>query len=160
MESIDEVISMIEASALSGDSGVEFLASSRVGDEQFDRHLARLQRFSVRPGAFGHFYRQTMEADVTDVLPAIRTPRLVLNRVGNAIVPIDRSREAAAAVDGSRFVPLSGTDHLAFSEGTDELVDEIEEFLTGTRTGADPDRLLTTLLFTHTGFHLTRGIDG
>jgi class 3 adenylate cyclase len=148
IESIDEVIAMIEASALTDVSGIEFLAPSRIGDDGFDRHLARLQRFSVRPGAFGHFYRQTMEADLTDVLRAIRTPTLVLNRVGNSIVPIDRSREAAAAVDGARFVPLPGTDHLAFSEGIDELLDEIEEFVTGARTGADPDRLLTTLLFT------------
>ena len=30
----------------------------------------------------------------------------------------------------------------------DRIADEIEEFLTGARTGKDPDRLLTTLLFT------------
>lgn len=30
----------------------------------------------MRPGAYGHFYRQTMEADVTDVIPSIRTPTL------------------------------------------------------------------------------------
>ena len=148
MESIDEVIAVIEAGALTDDSGVELLAPSRVDDERFDRHLSRLQRFSVRPGAYGHFYRQTMEADVTGVLPSIRTPTLVLNRVGNRIMPADRSREAAAAIDGARFVALPGTDHLAFSEGIDEMVDEIEEFLTGSRSGADPDRLLTTLLFT------------
>jgi class 3 adenylate cyclase len=148
MASIDEVIAVIEASALSNDSGVGFLAPSRVGDERFDRDLARLQRFSVRPGAYGHFYRQTMEADVTDVLASIRTPTLVLNRAGNLIMPADRSREAAAAIVGARFVALPGTDHLAFSEGIDEMVEEIEEFLTGSRTGADPDRLLTTLLFT------------
>ena len=61
--------------------------------------------------------------------------------------PIVRARQPPA-IDGARFVALSGTDHLAFSEGIDEMVDEIEEFLTGSRTGADPDRLLTTLLFT------------
>jgi len=31
---------------------------------------------------------------------------------------------------------------------TDALVEEIEEFLTGARSGADPDRVLATLLFT------------
>ena len=148
MESIDEVIEVIQASALANDSGVALLAPSRVGDEQFDRQLARLQRFSVRPGAYGHFYRQTLEADVADVLPRIRTPTLVLNRAGNRIVPVERSREAAASIEGARFVALPGTDHLAFSEGLDELLDEIAEFLTGSRTGSDPDRLLTTLLFT------------
>jgi class 3 adenylate cyclase len=148
MASIDEVIQLIEASAVTDDSGVELLAPSRVDDEGFDRQLARLQRFSVRPGAFGHYYRQTMEADVAGVLPLIRTPTLVLNRTGNRIVPVEQSRVAAAAIQGARFVELPGTDHLAFSEGIDSLLDEVEEFLTGARTGADPDRMLTTLLFT------------
>jgi class 3 adenylate cyclase len=148
MESIDEVIEMIQASAVTDDSGVELLAPSRANDERFDRQLARLQRFSVRPGAYGHYYRQTLEADVADVLPSIRTPTLVLNRTGNRIVPLEQSREAAAAIQGARFVELPGSDHLAFSEGIDPLLDEVEEFLTGTRTGADPDRMLTTLLFT------------
>jgi class 3 adenylate cyclase len=148
MESIDEVIKLIEANAVTDDSGVELLAPSRVGDERFDRQLARFQRFSVRPGAYGHYYRQTMEADVAGVLPLIRTPTLVLNRTGNRIVPVEQSRVGAAAIEGARFVELPGTDHLAFSEGIDSLLDEVEEFLTGARTGADPDRMLTTLLFT------------
>ena len=148
MESIDEVIELIQASAVTDDSGVELLAPSRVGDEHFDRQLARLQRYSVRPGAYGHYYRQTMEADVADILPSIRTPTLVLNRTGNQIVPVEQSRLAAAMIEGARFVELPGGDHLAFSEGVDGLLDEVEEFLTGARTGADPDRMLTTLLFT------------
>ena len=148
MESFDEVIKMIEARAATDESGVELLAPSRAGDERFDRQLARLQRHSVRPGAFGHYYRQTIEVDISDVLPSIRTPTLVLNRTGNRIVPVEQSREAAGAIEGARFVELRGTDHLAFSEGIDPLLDEVEEFLTGVRTGADTDRMLTTLLFT------------
>ena len=148
LESIDEVLERIEAAAVNDESGVELLAPSRLGDDGFDRQLARLQRFSVRPGAYGHYYRQTMEADVAGVLPSIRTPTLVLNRTGNRIVPVAQSRLAAAAIPGARFVELPGTDHLAFSEGIDGLLDEVEEFLTGARTGADPDRKLTTLLFT------------
>ena len=148
MEAIDEVLAKIEADAISGKSGVDLLAPSRMGDERFDRELMRLRRFSVRPGAFAHYYRQTMESDVRDVLPSIRIPTLVLNRTGNRIVPVDQSREAAAAIPDARFVELPGTDHLAFSEDVDSLLDEIEEFLTGSRSGADPDRLLTTLLFT------------
>ena len=148
MESIEEVLEMIQANAVTDESGVEFLAPSRVGDERFDQQLARLQRFSVRPRAWAHYYRQTMKADVADVLPLIRTPTLVLNRTGNQIVPVEQSRMAAAAITGATFVELPGTDHLAFSQGIDSLVDELEEFLTGARTGADPDRMLTTLLFT------------
>ena len=148
MESIDSVIEMIEKDAVAGTSGVEMLAPSRVGDAAFDRHLARLQRYAVRPGVMGHYYRQTMEADIGDQLSTIHKPTLVLNRTGNQIVPLEDSRRAAAAIEGARFVELPGTDHLVFSEGIDRLQDEFEEFLVGTRTGADPDRILTTLLFT------------
>jgi class 3 adenylate cyclase len=48
----------------------------------------------------------------------------------------------------SKFVELPGTDHLIFSEGLEAVVGEIEEFLTGVRSGADPERTLSTLVFT------------
>ena len=148
LESIDEVIESIVRDAATGDSGVSMLAPSRLGDPDFDRDLARLQRLSVRPGVMGHFYRQTMEADVTGLLEKIEVPTLVLARTDDMIVPADQSRAAAEAIVGAKYVELAGTDHLIFSEGIDPLIDEIEEFLTGARTGADPDRMLTTLLFT------------
>jgi class 3 adenylate cyclase len=148
LESIDEVIEMIAESAGTDNSGIEMLAPSRVDDIQFDRNLARLQRLSVRPGAFAHYYRQTMEADVGGVLASIETPTLILNRAGNSIVPADQSQLAAGLIKGAKYVELPGTDHLVFSEGVDLILDEIEEFLTGARTGVDPDRMLATLLFT------------
>lgn len=147
-DSIDEVIEMITRDAVTGDSGVRMLAPSRVGDADFDRNLARLQRLSVRPGVTGHFYRQTMEADVGDLVGKIGVPTLVLARTNDMIVPVEESRAAAAAIPGAKYVELPGTDHLIFSEGVEPLVEEIEEFLTGVRSGADPDRMLTTLLFT------------
>ena len=60
-----------------------------------------------------------MEADISEALPSIRTPTLVINRTGNRFVSVEHSREAAAAIEGARFVELPGTDHLAFSEGVD-----------------------------------------
>jgi class 3 adenylate cyclase len=53
------------------------------------------------------------------------TPTLVLNRTGNRIVPVEPSRVAAATIEGARFVELPGTDHVAFTEGIDSLVDEV-----------------------------------
>jgi class 3 adenylate cyclase len=144
---IDEE-TLFEAGAVSDESYVEFLAPSRIGDAEFRRGLRRLQRLSIRPGVFWHFFRQSFEADITSLLPAIHCPTLVLNRTGNPIVSVEQSRQAADAILGARFVELPGTDHVAWSEGVDLLLDEVEEFLTGARGGTDPDRLLTTLLFT------------
>lgn len=96
----------------------------------------------------GHYYRQTMMSDVQDTLPRIASPTLVMNRSDNRVVPIEHSRDVTASIAGARFVELPGQDHLMFSQDIDHVADEIEEFLTGARTGKDPDRLLTTLLFT------------
>jgi class 3 adenylate cyclase len=51
-------------------------------------------------------------------------------------------------IPAARLVELPGGDHLIFVGDTDRLLDEIEEFLTGARTGADPSRILATVLFT------------
>jgi class 3 adenylate cyclase len=146
LESIEDVVALIAQS--SDDSGLDWLAPSRIGDETFDRQLLRFQRFSVRQGAMGHYYRQTLLSDVHDVPHRIACPTLVLNRRDNRVVPLEQSEEVAVRIPDAKFVELPGEDHLIFSRDIDRVADEIEEFLTGARTGKDPDRLLTTLLFT------------
>ncbi|HLS46821.1 MAG TPA: hypothetical protein VK045_15445, partial [Ornithinicoccus sp.] len=44
-----------------------------------------------------------------------------------------------------RYVELPGDELAAFFGDTDALMDEIEEFVTGTRTGADGDRVVATM---------------
>ena len=148
IEDIEAFIELVRTNQVSGNSGVDVLAPSRAGDERFDRDLARLQRLSVRPGAIGHYVRQSMMSDVAGELPAIRTPALVLNRTGNRIVSTELSREVASMIPNARYVELPGTDHLMYAEDIDGVVDEIQEFVTGARSGTDPDRTLATLLFT------------
>jgi class 3 adenylate cyclase len=146
MERIEDALQEITDAV--DDSGVYILAPSRVEDERFDRQLLRFQRNSVRQGAMAHYFRQSMLADISDVPPKITTPTLVLNRTGNRIVSIELSREVASMIPDAKLVELPGADHLVFSQDVDRVIDEIEEFLTGVRSGSDPDRILTTLLFT------------
>ncbi len=47
-----------------------------------------------------------------------------------------------------KLVELAGADHTPYVGDSDALLDEIEEFLTGIRHGAEPDRILATVLFT------------
>jgi class 3 adenylate cyclase len=51
-------------------------------------------------------------------------------------------------IPGARFVELPGHDHLPWVGDQDAVLDEVEEFLTGARRGPEPDRVLTTVLFT------------
>lgn len=124
------------------------LAPSHADDERFVARFARLQRSAVRPGVVRHYLLQTMGADVQAVLPRIRVPTLLLHRTGDRFVPVALAREAASLTPGARLVEVAGEDHLFYAGDTDVLLDEIEEFVTGTRGGVNPDRLLATLLFT------------
>jgi class 3 adenylate cyclase len=107
-----------------------------------------MNRAAVRPGTVGHFFRQSLFTDLRHVLPIIQAPTLVLHRTGDQVVPVGLGREVAQLIPGATLRELPGTDHLAFAGDSDALVDEIEEFLTGTRTGAEPERVLAALLFT------------
>jgi pimeloyl-ACP methyl ester carboxylesterase len=124
------------------------LAPSRVSDPHFtERHL-RLGRVAVSPGAVAHYFRQSVLIDVRELLPVIQAPTLVLHRAHDQIAPPELGRYLADHIPDARFVEIDGSDHIWFTENADELVGEVEEFLTGTRASPDPDRRLATVLFT------------
>jgi class 3 adenylate cyclase len=60
---------------------------------------------------------------------------------------VEEGRYIAQRIPGSRFVELPGDIHVPFHV-PDQIVDEIEEFLTGVRPVAEIDRVLATVLFT------------
>jgi len=87
-------------------------------------------------------------ADVRAVLPAITTPTLVVHRVDNAFWRVGHGRYLAEQIAGAKLLELPGRDHLPFAGETVALLDELEEFLTGSRATPATDRVLTTILFT------------
>jgi len=87
-------------------------------------------------------------SDVRSVLPTIATPTLVLHRADNAFIRPGHSRYLADHLAEARLVELPGRDHVAFVGETDELLGEIEEFLTGSRGSVLADRVLATIVFT------------
>jgi class 3 adenylate cyclase len=78
----------------------------------------------------------------------IRVPTLVLHRVDDQLVQVECGRYVAQHIPGAKYVELPGSEHYAFIGDVDRIVDEVEEFLTGMRTSAEPDRVLATVLFT------------
>jgi class 3 adenylate cyclase len=87
------------------------------------------------------------QIDVRSVLPAIQVPTLVLHRTGDRDSRWQEGRYIADHIRGARFVELEGEDHSPVVDA-DQIVDEVEEFLTGVRRGPEPDRVLATVLFT------------
>jgi class 3 adenylate cyclase len=82
------------------------------------------------------------------VLPTIRVPSLVLHRTRDRDVNVEEGRWIASQIPGARYVELDGDDHVPWLGDIESLVGEIEEFLTGARPVAHPDRVLATVLFT------------
>jgi class 3 adenylate cyclase len=54
----------------------------------------------------------------------------------------------ADRIERAKLVEFPGEDHLWWFGDQDSIVDEIEEFLTGARHAPEPDRVLSTVLFT------------
>ena len=91
------------------------------------------------------------EIDTRHVLPVIRVPTLILHRADDTRITAEAGRNLAANITGARYVELPGTDHLPLGERdiVDRIIDETEEFLTGSlSSNAERDRVLATIMFT------------
>jgi pimeloyl-ACP methyl ester carboxylesterase len=125
----------------------DFLVPSRKGDPQLRELLGRLQVQAATPHDAVAFMRMAFEIDVRHVAPTVTTPTLILHRVDDMVCHVENARWVARSIEGARYVELPGADHLPWIEG-DDILDEIQEFLTGVREPAAPDRMLATVLFT------------
>jgi class 3 adenylate cyclase len=131
-----------------GDVDMSELAPSMAHDDGFRRRLSTLLRLSASPGAALALARMNTEIDVRGILSAIRVPTLIMHRTGDRDANIEEGRYIAARIPGAKFLELPGPDHIPWVGDQAEVVDEIEEFLTGIRPAPEPDRVLATVLFT------------
>ena len=127
---------------------LELLAPSRVADERFRAWWARTQRLGIGAELFGEVTPAFLEIDVRPLLGSVSVPTLVLHREDNRFVVLGAGRHLAEHIPGARLVVLPGADHALYSGDVDAVVDEIEDFLTGARSGAEGEVKLAALLFT------------
>jgi pimeloyl-ACP methyl ester carboxylesterase len=129
----------------SGDADMQRMNPS--ADEEMMRWWVSRARAAASPGAARALILMNSEIDVRELLPSIRVPTLVLHRTGDRDSRPEEGRYIAQRVAGARFVELSGDDHGPWID-TDQILDEVEEFLTGVRPGPVVDRVLKTIVFT------------
>jgi pimeloyl-ACP methyl ester carboxylesterase len=113
------------------------------------RWEAKFNRQSQSPGAGAAETMKYSRTDVRAVLPTIRVPTLVVHgsKRPSTSVDVRSPRYVAEHIPDARFVEVAAG-HLPWDEGALPLVDEIEEFLTGTHAHPGLERVLTTILFT------------
>lgn len=126
----------------------EFYAPSRANDTAFIQWLGRWLRLSASPRAAAALNDASTNIDVREFLGDIQAPTLLLYRLEDRDVKIEEGRYIASKIPNSRLVELHGADHYFYAGDTGPILQEIEEFVTGYRTGAEPDHALATVLFT------------
>ena len=126
---------------------VEFFVPSKASDDNFRRHWAGWERAGASPAAAVALTRMNTEIDVRAILPTIRVPALIMHRTGDPRCNVEAGRYLGKHIPGAKYVELPGNDH-GFLEIADRVADEIEEFLTGTRSEVEIDRVLATVMFT------------
>jgi class 3 adenylate cyclase len=93
-------------------------------------------------------WRTSLQMDVRDVLGAVRVPTLIVHRSGNQYTWPGHGRYFAEHIPGAKYVELPGSEHFPWHGNQDEILDEVEEFLTGVRPTHTADRVLATVLLT------------
>lgn len=129
-------------------ANLDLQGPSALEDPRLVRWWARFERLVATPGAYAELAAILSGLDVRAVLPSISAPTLILQRSGDRITPADQARYLASAIPRSRLVELPGDDHIPFLGDADALLDEIEEFVTGTRPSPEIGTVLSTVLFT------------
>jgi class 3 adenylate cyclase len=125
-----------------------YYAPSLAGDAQMSRWYASYLRQSASPGAAAQMLRMNTYVDVRAVLPTIRVPTLVLQAIGDRDVDVRDGRFIADLIPDAKYVELPSGDHMWWVSHQEEIVGEIQEFLTGSRPAVDADRFLATCVFT------------
>ena len=118
--------------------------ANRAGFAEFQRQAASAEG-AIATLTSGFDFR------VTELLPEVKTPTLVLHRRGDKVCPFQQGREMAARIPGARFVPLEGDIHVIALGDIEPLLAPIEEFLSGAEGARAAPRVtdgLQTILFT------------
>ncbi len=131
-----------------GPVDLEKLAPGQAHNEHFREWWATYLRRSASPADALALAKMNTEIDIRNILPAIHVPALIIHRTGDIDIDVNGSKYLANKIPGAKFVEVKGNDHLLWVGNYEEILDEIEVFLTGEHKYAQSERVLATVLFT------------
>ena len=149
--SMEEALAELEALADHGVTDAWLFgegADRDLPEEEKDR-IRRFWRSAITPGALVALERMNLDLDIRGILSSIHVPTLVMNRTNDDTAGVAAARDLASRIDGARFVEFPGSAHIFFrGSDVDDVIAEIQEFVTGSRPMVGGDRSLATVLFT------------
>lgn len=130
-----------------GPVGIDARAPSRAHDLEFRRWWATYLRMGASPGAALALTKMNSQIDVRPVLCAIQVPTIVVHRRGDKCLLFEEGKYLAENIPGAKLIELDGEDHLPFVGNQQEIIEPIEEFLTGVKHNSHIKRILATVLY-------------
>jgi class 3 adenylate cyclase len=124
------------------------ISPGMTGDRRRQMDAFQLTRYATSPGMIYRLMHVSMALDVREILPLIKVPTLIIQRKEQPFVRVEHGRYLAEQIAGARYVELAGGDLMPWMGDDEVILDEIEEFVTGARPAHEPDRVLSTVLFT------------
>jgi class 3 adenylate cyclase len=131
--------------------GLDYLAAaapSVASDPEFRTWWTRAGNRGASPTTARAIQAVYLWADVRPLLPVIQMPTLVVHRRDNTLFRVDHGRYLAEHLPNATYLELPGADDLYWVGEADAAIDAIEEFLTGSRRGSHPDRVVMSVMFT------------
>jgi pimeloyl-ACP methyl ester carboxylesterase len=104
------------------------------GDQAMQRWWGHRMRAAATPSTVRALMDMNSAVDVRDALGAVRVPTLILHREADAMVPVGGAHYLAEQLPSATLRVLEGADHLPCGN-PDQILDEIEAFLSGVHTG-------------------------
>jgi DNA-binding SARP family transcriptional activator/pimeloyl-ACP methyl ester carboxylesterase len=123
------VLSMVRAHWGIGAKVVADFYRPRISDEGA-LHLAAAMRDSAPAEIAASYLEALYAASVTDLLPEVRAPALVLHYRRDRVVPYAGGRQLATGLPDARFLSLEGAYHLPDAADLPRIVDAVTHFLT------------------------------
>ena len=98
--------------------------------EQLEKFAER-QRKTTSPECAYRYFETTRDLDVSDLLPKVKVPTLVIHVRGDQVQPFEAGRELAAGIPGAHFITLQGQNHIPLEQDPNSarILEEIELFL-------------------------------
>ncbi len=113
------------------------------------RRFAVRMRESITQETYRAFQRQLNRADVTDLLPQVRAPTLVLHRRQLPWLSVDVATDMASHIPNARLALLEGESGGPALEDSQSVLDAVDEFLgEGEEAEAPEAGAFRTILFT------------
>jgi pimeloyl-ACP methyl ester carboxylesterase len=147
-EALEGLFQYIDSAWGSGES-LPMFAPTMKDDLALKEWWGKFERLGASPGAAKTIMRMNSQIDITDILPSVKVPTLVIHRKDDVTVNVEGGRLLAERIPNAKYVELPGVDHLpAVGENPDRILDEMAQFLTGEFRPIETECILATVLFT------------